>query len=100
LADRIAVPLPDGRWIALDQETFEAGLAAGAELVSLAAQPPAPALEPLLTAEQLSELLCVPVTWIEQAARERRIPSLEFGRWRRFRRSEVECAAHSQGERA
>jgi excisionase family DNA binding protein len=42
--------------------------------------------------EQLAEILQVPVTWIEQQAREGNIPSLPFGRRRRYRRSAVEAA--------
>jgi excisionase family DNA binding protein len=104
MADRIAVPLPDGRWLAMEPATFVEALGAGAELLAAQAVPAAPAgsAEPLLDSEQLAEALRVPVTWIEQAARERRIPSLEFGRWRRFKRSEVEAAVRAQreGERA
>ena len=34
MSDRIAVALPDGRWLALDRESFAAALAAGAELMT------------------------------------------------------------------
>ena len=34
MADRICVALPDGRWLALDRESFAAALAAGAELMT------------------------------------------------------------------
>jgi excisionase family DNA binding protein len=60
-----------------------------------------PVDEPLLDAEQLAAVLHVPVTWVEQAARDLRIPSIEFGRWRRFKRSEVESHVRSrEGKRA
>ena len=32
MANRIAVPLLDGRWLSLDREVFDASLAAGASL--------------------------------------------------------------------
>jgi hypothetical protein len=38
VADRITIALPDGRWLALDSETFTAAIAAGAELMATTAQ--------------------------------------------------------------
>jgi excisionase family DNA binding protein len=102
--NRVLVPLPDGQWLALPHEVFNEALKAGAQLMdstrpSLAASA---ADERLLDAEELAAALHVPVTWIEQAARELRIPSMEFGRWRRFKRSEVEAHVRSarEGKRA
>jgi len=77
----------------LDRDTYLNGLSAGAKLGSSAKDDPAQNIdEALLDADQLAALLRVPATWIEQSAREGRIPCLQFGRWRRFRRSEVEAA--------
>jgi excisionase family DNA binding protein len=92
-ADRVLIPLPDGRWLALTPDAFHAALAEGSTLsgapgVSSAALND----EPLVDADQLAERFDIPVTWLEQAARERRIPSHMFGRWRRFKASEVEIA--------
>jgi excisionase family DNA binding protein len=91
MSDRVLVPLPDGRWLALESEAFRQALEAGS-----AAAPQAADVErmdePVLDAEQLAAVLNLPVTWIEQAAREGRIPSIQAGRWRRFRRSAVERA--------
>jgi hypothetical protein len=57
--------------------------------------------EPLLDAAQLSAALGnVPVTWLEAAGRDGRIPSVECGRWRRFRRSVVEAALAKNGGEA
>jgi excisionase family DNA binding protein len=101
MSDRVLVPLPDGRWIALEPQTFDAALRAGAEVFavrssSVAAQDD----EPVLDAEQLAEALALPVTWVEQAAREGRIPSIRAGRWRRFKRSSVEQALSANGKGA
>jgi excisionase family DNA binding protein len=101
MADRILIPLADGQWLALDGEDFNTALAAGAALMA----PTATAInatEPLLDANELAAALQLPATWVEQAAREQRIPSLEFGRWRRFKRSEVEAHVRSarEGKRA
>ena len=52
--------------------------------------------EALLDSQQLADALQIPVTWIEQQAREGNIPSLSFGRRRRFRRSAVEAAIQHQ----
>lgn len=89
MSDRVLLPLPDGRWLALSRQAFEAALAEGAAALSATAAPGEPE-EPLLEAEELAKALKLPVTWLEQAARERRIPCVEAGRWRRFRRSDVE----------
>ena len=102
MADRLLIPLPDGRWLALSPEVFQEALTAGAALslapaTSGAVQ--ASAAEPLLEAEELATVLKLPVTWLKQAAREHRIPSIQASRWRRFRRSEVEAALRSDGKR-
>jgi excisionase family DNA binding protein len=98
MADKVVFALPDGRWLVLSEETFAVGLAEGSRVMSARA---AEGGEPLLGAEALSQVLGIPSSWIEQKAREGVIPSLEFGRWRRFRRSEVEAAVRSSaGDRA
>jgi excisionase family DNA binding protein len=91
----VLIPLPGIGTLALDGEAYQAALAEGAKLSAAPASPGAALDEPLIEAEQLAGLLNVPVTWLEQAAREERIPSLQFGRWRRFRRSEVEAAVRA-----
>jgi excisionase family DNA binding protein len=102
MSDRILVVLADGRALALDSAMYQAALAEGSKLVAGPGASSAPANEPLLDADQLADLLRIPATWIEQKAREGAIPSLEFGRWRRFRRSEVEASirANSKGRAA
>lgn len=91
---RVLIPLPGIGTLALDAETYRAALEEGErQAPSRAAGTPAgdPA-EPLLDAEALGAILGIPASWLDQAAREGRIPSLQFGRWRRFKRSEVEAA--------
>lgn len=91
-AARVLIPLPGIGTLALDAETYRAALAEGER------QGPPPRTEngdpgePLLDAEQLATALNIPVSWLERAALEGKIPSYQFGRWRRFRRSEVEAA--------
>jgi hypothetical protein len=84
--DRVLIALPTGQWLALDRQTFDAALIAGAEYMV----PTAPATDTaantgkLVTAETLSELTGVPATWFEAQARERRIPFRKLGRYVRF----------------
>ena len=44
---------------------------------------------PLLTAEQVAELLSVPTTWVYAEARAGRIPHVTLGRYRRFREEAI-----------
>jgi excisionase family DNA binding protein len=90
MTDRYMIPLPGIGTLVLDADVFRACLVAEAK--------PAPDEdEPLSDTETLARQLSLPSSWIEQAAREGRIPSVRFGRWRRFRRSEVEAAIRATG---
>jgi hypothetical protein len=86
VADRILVPLSDGRWLSLDREVFNVALAAGAECMGAPlklSEAEAPATK-LLTAEQLETRTGVSANWFESRARERRIPFRKIGRYVRF----------------
>ena len=96
MADRVLIPLPGIGTLLLGREAFEAGLSAGTGVSVASGAFPVPKDEPLMDSEQLSAALGVPVSWLELAARQGRIPSLEFGRWRRFKRAEVEAAVRVQ----
>jgi excisionase family DNA binding protein len=98
MADRIVVVLPDGRALALEADVYRAALEEGAKLCAAPVTSRDAPGEPLLDAEQLAVVLAIPSSWLEQKAREGGIPSYEFGRWRRFKRSEVEAAV--RGKRA
>jgi excisionase family DNA binding protein len=99
--DRVLIPVPGVGTLALELDAYRKALAEGAALVG-APMTAVAAEEPALDAEQLASALSLPVTWIEQAAREQRIPSIQAGRWRRFKRSAVEAAlaANRKGARA
>lgn len=45
--------------------------------------------EALLTAEQLSELLSVPIGWVRENTRNGHLPHVKLGRYRRYRRESV-----------
>ena len=91
MGQRVLIPLPGIGTLSLEEETYRLALEEGAKFNP----PPEPAEDPserLLNSKQLAEVLQVPVTWIEQQAREGNIPSLPCGRRRRYRRSAVEAA--------
>ena len=44
----------------------------------------------LLTAEEVAELLAVPVSWIRESTRSGAMPHLQLGRYRRYRLTDVE----------
>jgi hypothetical protein len=90
MADRIAVPLPDGRWLALAPEAFREALEAGSTLVPCPRAPAAPeSPQKLVSAEDLEQRTGVPASWFATQARERRIPFHKLGRYVRFSFEEV-----------
>jgi hypothetical protein len=91
MGQRVLIPLPGVGTLALEEETYRRALEEGAKFNHL----PEPSVDPnerLLYSKQLADVLQVPVTWIEQQAREGNILSLPFGRRRRCRRPSVESA--------
>ncbi len=87
----VLVPLMGGEWLALSRAAFdEARRAARCEgFGANAAQIARAEAEPLLDAEGLALALSLPVSWVEQAARDGRIPCVRAGRWIRFSRIAV-----------
>jgi hypothetical protein len=51
-----------------------------------------PAMQPLVTAERLAELLAVPSSAIEAKTREGALPCVRIGRWIRYAPAEVLAA--------
>jgi excisionase family DNA binding protein len=45
----------------------------------------------LLTADEVAEMLGVPKTWVYEHSRKGLIPTVELGRYRRFRREAIEA---------
>ena len=50
----------------------------------------------LLTAPEVAELLCVKVSWVREATRAGQLPHIALGRYRRYRRSEIETFLETQ----
>lgn len=97
MTDKVILPLPDGRWLALCAEAFEEALRAGAHFAPPPPAAPAAVRELLLDSTQLAAALGVPQTWVEQSARLGRIPSVRAGRYVRFSRRAVEAALARNG---
>jgi excisionase family DNA binding protein len=91
VSQRVLIPLPGIGTLALEEDAYRRALEEGAKFHPNPESTPDPN-ERLLDSQQLADILQVPVTWIEQQAREGNIPSLPFGRRRRYRRSAVEAA--------
>jgi excisionase family DNA binding protein len=47
--------------------------------------------ERLLTAEQVAEMLSVPVSWVRESTRSGVIPHIKLGRYTRFELADVEA---------
>jgi len=92
MSDRVIIPLPDGRWLALDRDAFAAALVVGAEMTAAAPSSAAASTEPLLDADQAASQMNVTARWLEDSARAGIIPHHKLGRFIRFKVSEV--AAH------
>jgi hypothetical protein len=93
----VLIPLADGRWLAIDRETFATALAAGAEQMGSASPSHAVAIEPLLDADQASVQLAVSARWLEDSARAGIIPHHKLGKFLRFRVSEVATHCRVEG---
>jgi excisionase family DNA binding protein len=92
----VLIPV-NGDWIALTQEQFaEARLRAHATGFGVEQRDEADNGE-LWSAERVSKHFDgVPVSWIEQAARDGRVPCVRVGKYVRFRRKDVEAALVDQ----
>jgi excisionase family DNA binding protein len=54
----------------------------------------------LLTADDVAAMLGVPRTWIYEQSRRGLIPTIELGRYRRYRREAIEAWLIEQEQRA
>jgi len=105
MSDKVVLIVPGFGTLAFESESaYRAALELGAKLFPrsrhVGGDVGRDGDEQLVDADQLAEALSLPVTWVEQAAREHRIPSIQAGRWRRFRRSAVERALLANGRHA
>jgi hypothetical protein len=95
----LCMPLPDGRWLAMDQAAFRAALAAGAELMP--PSPAVPAAAPVFVdAAEMARLTGTAPSWWEAAARNLDCPCLFIGQCRRFKVAEALAWLDSVQERS
>ena len=97
MADLVAIPLPDGRWLALPPDALRAALVAAAAmgLGPTAVLAPLPAGDPperWIDSRELSALTGIGDTTLEAWAKSGRVPSIRAGKALRFKPSEVERA--------
>lgn len=93
----VAVPLPDGRWLALSPDALRTALDAAQTLglggASQAGSTAAlAAFEPLVDSEELAKLFGVHSTTIEGMAKAGTIPSIRCGKALRFEASTAKAA--------
>jgi excisionase family DNA binding protein len=97
-SELVAVPLPDGRWLALTPEALREALVAGGQLglgkagAAPSAATVAPADEPLMNSEELGAVLGLHSTTVEGMAARGEIPSIRIGRALRFEPAAVKEA--------
>jgi len=53
-------------------------------------------VERLLTANEVADLLALPISWVREATRAERLPHLKLGRYRRYQRSAIEAWLNDQ----
>lgn len=97
MSELVAIPLPDGRWVALPPDALRAGLAAAAALGLGAPGAPVPSPadakpERWIDSRELAELTGIGDTTLEAWAKAGRVPSIRAGKALRFKASEVEWA--------
>jgi excisionase family DNA binding protein len=50
----------------------------------------------LLTAEEVAEILAVRLSWVREATRQGRLPHITLGRYRRYRREDIDAYTREQ----
>lgn len=98
MSDLIAVPLPDGRWLALAPEALREALDAAQSLglgpIAAPSGSAAPG-EPWLNSEQLQAVTGIHATNWEARAKAGEVPHKRVGKLLRFKLSDVEAAVQA-----
>lgn len=77
--------LPNGEPVVLTSEELDKARRRGKQFLNANGRQE----ERLVTAAVLAEITSLPQTWLEEAARQKKIPSIVAGKYRRFRPSAV-----------
>jgi len=102
MSDLVAVPLPDGRWIALAPEALHAALdravAMGLGGHTVGEMPPIAGHQPerWIDSRELAALTGIGDTTLEAWAKTGTVPSIRAGKALRFKASEVERALRTK----
>lgn len=94
MADLHILWLPNGETIALTPEELQRALKRGECYRQASAEPGDD--ERLVTSAELANLMSLPKSWVEEAARQGRIPSVMLGKYRRFRPAAVIVALENE----
>ncbi len=97
-SDLIIIPVGASA-LALTREEFELALSRGREITASYESEKAPSSsdESILSAEQAEKHTGVPASWFLEAARNGRIPYVRFGKYVRFRLSDLTQALEVRG---
>ena len=96
----LCLPLPDGRWLALDAQTLATALLAGAELMPAPSPTMAPAAPLFVDAAEMARLTSTAASWWEAAARNLDCPCVFIGQARRFKAADALVWLESVQERS
>jgi hypothetical protein len=92
LSDKHLIVMPLGNELfAFTRDELDAARTRARDL-GLGVQGSSAQVEPLVDAAQLAAIMSLPQSWLEEAARQTRIPSVVAGKYRRFEPSAVRAA--------
>ncbi len=80
MSDKVLIPLPDGRWLAMSQKAFEEALQAGVEVLPTTQPPESNPTPKWLSVKEMAEATGMSTTYWAEEARCKRCPSHRFGR--------------------
>ena len=100
MTDLVAIPLPDGRWLALPADVLSTGLARAASMglgaATTVATGTSSSPEKWLTSEELQALTGIHSTSWEARARSGEVPCIRVGKALRFKLGDVEAAVRAK----